>query len=258
MDACVVAALAIGTAVLGGAAAARIAERTLWPVDRAQWLVVAAAGACALPFLAGIFRTGRALGLLLSQRSFPDPGAGRLDLAAAPRRGMIVAIQLTTVLVIGAPLVAVTQPFLPPFVGLCLFAVSLVVMGVSVWRTAHDLQGHVRAAAEVVVDAIGRHARQDGPGGGERALRRAYELLPGLGEPVPVRLSAKYHAVGRKLSDLELRGRTGATILAISRGDDVVLVPDGHQELREGDVVALAGTGEAIDAARTLLERGEA
>ena len=169
---------------------------------------------------------------------------------------MVVAVQMTTVLAVGAPLVAVTQPFLPPFVGLGLFAASLVVMAVALWRSAANLQGHVRAAAEVVVDAIGRHARQEGPLGAERALQRAYELLPGLGEPVPVRLTGSHAAVGRALADLELRGRTGATIIAISRGEDVVLVPDGHEELREGDVVALAGTGEAIDAAKNLLLLG--
>ena len=255
-DAGVVAALAIGTGVAGNAAASRVAQLTHLAPERAQWAVVAAAGALAAPFLAGIFRTGRALGLLLSQRSFPEPATGKLDLAAAPRRGMVVAVQFTTVLVVGAPLVAVTQPFMPPFVGLALFAASLLVMAFYVWRTANDLQGHVRAAAEVVVDAIGRHARQDGPGGAEKALRRAYELLPGLGEPVPVRLEKRHKAVGQKLTELELRGRTGATVIAISRGEDVVLVPDGHEALRLGDVLALAGTSDAIEAARALLERG--
>ncbi len=164
-------------------------------------------------------------------------------------------MQLTTVPV-GAPLVAVTQPFLPPFVALAVFAAAVAGMAAAVWRSATDLQGHVRAAAEVVVDALGRHARYDGPGGGERALRRAYELLPGLGEPIPVRLAATDGAVGRTLTELELRGRTGATIIAISRGDDVVLVPDGHVRLEAGDVVALAGTGESIAAARELLASG--
>lgn len=255
IDACVVAALAIGTAVLASEGAVRIAARTGMPAVRAQAVVVIAAVLLAVPFLAGIYRTGRALGQQLSRRAFPDPAPHRLDLAAAPRRGMVVAVQLTTVLVVGAPLVAVTQPFLPPFVGLGFFAASLLLMAVAVWRSAANLQGHVRAAAEVVVDALGRHARHEGPQGGEQALRRAYELLPGLGEPESVRIEARHYAVGRKLSELGLRGRTGATIIAISRGEDVVLVPDGHQELRAGDVVALAGTGEAIEAARRLLER---
>ncbi len=256
-DAAVVAGVAVVTGVMGHALAAQASRLTGWSEDRVLWGVIAFAALLAGPFLAGLFRTARALGVLLAERSFAAPVQGRLDRAAAPRRGMIVAVQFTTVFVVGAPLVAITQPFLPPFVALGGFVAALAVMSVSVWRSAHDLQGHVRAAAEVVVDAIGRHARHDGPGGAERALHRAYELLPGLGEPVPVRLEARHAAVGRKLTELELRGRTGATVLAISRGEDVVLVPDGHAELQLGDVIALAGTSEAIEAAKRLLERGD-
>jgi CPA2 family monovalent cation:H+ antiporter-2 len=255
IDMGVVAALAIGTAVLGREGAARLVSRTGLPPEGARAVVVAGAVLLASPFLAGIFRTGRALGQLLSRRAFPDATPGRLDPAAAPRRALVVAVQLTTVLVVGAPLVALTQPFLPPFLGLGLFAASLAVMAAVVWRTAADLHGHVRAAAEAVVDAIGRHARHGGPAEGERALRHAYELLPGLGEPFPVRLEPGHGAVGLTLAALELRGRTGASIIAISRGEEVVLVPDGHEVLHAGDVVALAGTREAIEAAKRLLER---
>lgn len=258
IDACVIAALAIGTAELGQELTSRVAARTGLTLGAAQVGVVVAAMLLALPFLTGIFRTSRALGQHLARRSFPDPEPGRLDRAAAPRRGMVVAVQLTAVLVVGGPVVAVTQPFLPPFMGLGFLGVCLLLLAVALWRSAANLQGHVRAAAEVLVDALGRHARQDGPGGGERALRRAYELLPGLGEPVSMTLTAAHAAVGHALSDLELRGRTGATIIAISRGEDVVLVPDGREELRAGDVLALAGTGEAIEAARDLLARGGA
>jgi CPA2 family monovalent cation:H+ antiporter-2 len=45
-------------------------------------------------------------------------------------------------------------------------------------------------------------------------------------------------------------------VIAISRGPDVVLVPDGHELLQAGDVLALAGTREAVDAARRLLKDG--
>ena len=59
--------------------------------------------------------------------------------------------------------------------------------------------------------------------------------------------------MGRTLANLNLRGATGATVLAIARGGEEVLVPTGHEELRAQDVLALAGTHEAVDAARDLL-----
>ena len=257
IDAGVVAALGIGVALLAVPAGVRLAAATgLLPIA-ARALVVTAALLLSLPFLVGIVRTGRRLGDLLARRAFATPAAGRLDPAAAPRRAMVVAVQLATLLAVGAPLIAFTQPFLPAFAGVGLLLAGAVVLGVVFWRSAADLQGHVRAAAEAIVSAIGEQHR--GPGGAEseRSLQRAYELVPGLGEPVPVSIAPSSPFAGRTLADTQLRGRTGATVLAISRGQDVVLVPDGHVELHAGDVLALAGTAEAVEAAQRLLAHGE-
>jgi CPA2 family monovalent cation:H+ antiporter-2 len=59
--------------------------------------------------------------------------------------------------------------------------------------------------------------------------------------------------VGKTLAQIELRGLTGATVLAIQRGDRSVLVPSGHERLEAGDVLAIAGTRDAVEAAKTLL-----
>jgi CPA2 family monovalent cation:H+ antiporter-2 len=63
-------------------------------------------------------------------------------------------------------------------------------------------------------------------------------------------------AAGRTLSDVNLRGLTGATVLCIFRpsaNEQRTLVPTGHERLRAGDVLALAGSQDAIAAARDLL-----
>ncbi len=43
-------------------------------------------------------------------------------------------------------------------------------------------------------------------------------------------------------------------MIAISRSDQGVVAPTGREALRAGDVLTLAGTHEAIDAARALLQ----
>ncbi|MDQ3243499.1 MAG: TrkA C-terminal domain-containing protein, partial [Gemmatimonadota bacterium] len=63
-------------------------------------------------------------------------------------------------------------------------------------------------------------------------------------------------AVDRSLAELNIRGLTGATILAITRRGDSgakVMVPTGKERLRDGDVLALAGSTEAVNAAKELL-----
>jgi CPA2 family monovalent cation:H+ antiporter-2 len=59
--------------------------------------------------------------------------------------------------------------------------------------------------------------------------------------------------VGRTLADLEVRGRTGATVLAIWRRDGSVVVPSATEALRAGDLLALAGARDAVESARELL-----
>ena len=57
-----------------------------------------------------------------------------------------------------------------------------------------------------------------------------------------------------KIAELNLRGLTGATVLAILRHGEQVLVPSGHERIHAGDVLAIAGSEEAIAAAREVIE----
>ena len=256
VDAGVIAALGIAVSVastpLGLEMASRMHMRSMY----GRLLIAAGALLVSIPFLAGVIRNGRILGQLLAVRAFPEPESRRPDLAAAPRRAFVVAIQLTTLLVVGAPLMAITQPFLPMGIGFGLLVLGLGILGIILWRAAADLQGHVRAAAQGIVETIGRKPRADDAGDAQRALARAYRLLPGLGEPVPYRVDGSSPFAGRRLASINLRGRTGATVLAISRGDDVVLVPDGKEILQAGDLLALVGPRSAIESAKHLLENG--
>jgi len=78
----------------------------------------------------------------------------------------------------------------------------------------------------------------------------------GLGALAAVRLDPGTAVIGRTLAQVNLRGRTGATVLAITRTDGGVLVPTAKERLRAGDVLAVAGTHEAIAAARAALLSG--
>src|SRR5262249_21994032 len=116
-----------------------------------------------------------------------------------------------------------------------------------------NLQGHVRAGAEAVVEALAAQSRSGGEGG-RPELADIHAVLPGIGEPVPFRLAASSPAVGRTLAQLNLRGLSGATVLALRRGGESVVVPGAGERLQAGDVLALAGTEEAVTLARQLLE----
>ena len=71
-----------------------------------------------------------------------------------------------------------------------------------------------------------------------------------------VELFALEEATLQSLAELRLRAMTGATVLAIVREGKGVITPTGVDALHAGDVLAVAGTAEAIASARELLETG--
>ena len=78
-------------------------------------------------------------------------------------------------------------------------------------------------------------------------------MLPGLGTIVPVEVMAGSEAAGKTLGQLNLRGRTGATVVALSRGDQRDPAPPATTRVEAGDLLALTGSGTAIGLAAALL-----
>jgi CPA2 family monovalent cation:H+ antiporter-2 len=259
IDAAAAAGIAIGAAMATGHVAAWLGTHVPAIEKVARPIVLASAGLLAIPFGAGIWRAARSLGAALAADALPSPTAGKVDLAEAPRRVFTVTVQIGVLITVGAPLVAITQPFLPPFGGAAVLFAMLAAAGIGFWRSTHNLQGHVTAGAQVVLEALASQtaplAGAHGGGGnvGKNTLAGVHRMLPGLGEPMAVRLEAESPAIGRTLAELDLRGRTGATVLALHRGASDVLVPTGREVLQPGDVLAIAGTPASVAQARDAL-----
>ncbi|MFL5519444.1 MAG: cation:proton antiporter regulatory subunit, partial [Gemmatimonadales bacterium] len=168
-----------------------------------------------------------------------------------PRRALAGAIQLGIVAVVGLVLLAISQPLLPGLGLPLLFLLGLMFLTVAFWRSATDLQGHVRAGAEVALHVLARpstRARST-----EEALAQVERLLPGIGSLAPATIAEGSAAAGHTLAELNLRGLTGATVVAVSRQGEPTVYPDGHERLEAGDVLALAGSHDAVAAAVALL-----
>ncbi len=253
VDAVIVAAIVIGASVDGARMGTWLLDRLGISMTWIATLVVASAVLLSAPFALGLIRTARTLGFDLASAVFPAGAQNEVDLAAAPRRLLVVTLQLGIVALVGWPLVAITQPFLPPLRGAGVLLLVLVFLAIAFWRNATNFQGHTRAAAQALTESLGRQTRLGRAAGETHQSSELEHLLAGLGSPVPVELPHNGVAIGKTLAQIKLRGLTGATVLAIQRGQESILVPSGHERLAAGDVLAVAGTQDAIQAAKHLL-----
>jgi CPA2 family monovalent cation:H+ antiporter-2 len=256
VDTLVVAAIVIGASVEMNRLVQFAQGRFELSEREAKAAIVAGAAVVSAPFAISMVRVARYLGFELAGRVFPAVALQQLDLAAAPRRLLVMMLQLAIVLAVGIPLVAITQPFLPPFRGAAVLVFLLLLLAFPFWRGATNFQGHVRAGAQALADALTRQTqigRNSSIQNESAALETINETLAGLGSPIPLQLEPNNPNIGKTLAEIKLRGITGATVLAIQRGKQSVLIPSGHERLEAGDVLALAGTDRAVEAARELL-----
>jgi CPA2 family monovalent cation:H+ antiporter-2 len=246
IDAALLGATVVTAATATPRLVAELGERLAIEPSLARGAIVVAATVVAALFLVGVLRCARRLARTLAAEVLPPSPQGKLDLGTAPRRVLVSTLELAVVLVTGLPLVAVIQPFVPA--GVVALGIVVGMIGFAIWRSVANFQGHVRAGSELIVETLARQSRAAPPELGEIKA-----LLPGIPGLSPVRLNLASPAVGRSLSDVNLRALTGATVLAIHRESGGAVLPTAGEVLRAGDVLALAGTREAIDAAERLL-----
>ncbi|HEY0457885.1 MAG TPA: cation:proton antiporter [Pyrinomonadaceae bacterium] len=69
-----------------------------------------------------------------------------------------------------------------------------------------------------------------------------------------VKLAETSQAVGKNLGELNLRNATGATLIAVVRGDETKIGPGANYKLEEKDVLILFGKPEKIEQAVKILQ----
>ena len=232
LDATALTALAIGAAVGGPALGL---EGVLGSAATAGVLVL-----CSLPFATSMVRR-----IVAIARSLADDVVQTGTLSESSRRAFVLALELGLAVVVGMPMVAVIEPFAST--GAIVAGVVMFVLAAVAYRAVVDFDRDVRAGSELILELL----RQPSPDDEDAAPHPL--VLPGFGPLGSVTIEASASSVGRSLAELDLRARTGATVLAIARGDQCLASPRPHEPLRAGDVIALVGSTDAIAAARAAL-----
>ena len=244
--------LLAGTAIAAATAKPRVvgwlATRAHLEPHIAAVVFVVLAVALATLFAVGIARGTVRLAWLLATTVIPGGiTPGERDLGNAPRRALRLTLELAIVLALGLPTAAVIQPFIRGG-GLIVLA-AIAILALATRRSIDDFEQHVRAGSSLILEVLSRQ-------GSEHAAPELSEVgavLPGFGDLTPLVLAEHAPAIGKTLAELDLRGRTGASVLAIARDGGGLASPMSDEPLCERDVLALAGSAEAIAAARAVL-----
>ncbi|HUS32172.1 MAG TPA: cation:proton antiporter [Kofleriaceae bacterium] len=224
------------------------------------------------PFLVGLIRRVVVIARALAYTIIPPPSesgvvvdhqaanvvglgaaAEALDLGRSARRALILTLELAIAAAISLPMIAAIQPFIGT-TGLVALTVLLVLLAVA-YRSIVDFTQHVRAGSELILELLHHPVAPptEAAAATEQPLSQIESILPGFGGLVTVTLDPSSPAVARSLADLDLRARTGASVLAIARGEGGFATPKPTEPLQPGDILALAGSDEAITAARAAL-----
>jgi len=94
--------------------------------------------------------------------------------------------------------------------------------------------------------------------GAPRIVERFADLtkeVPGL-DAGQVEIAAGSPFVDRALGETRARTRTGASIVAIVRDEEVLASPGPDQVLHAGDVLVVIGTDEGISGVRQIVDQG--
>jgi monovalent cation:H+ antiporter-2, CPA2 family len=203
-------------------------------------LFLAALLAC-LPILVAVLRKLRAMAMLMAEVTIPVT-------PHTPQRTPVRQLVAQTIFGLGLSAIAlfiftVSASILPSWP--VVLTLIVVVGGIAGALWAHFTR--VYARAQVALRDVFETPASAGYDSD------ALSTLVARAEIATVRIEDLSPAAGRLIRDLDLRGRSGVTIVGIERGSQSIVSPGPEEELHPGDLVLLIGSSEQIEAARTLL-----
>lgn len=210
----------------------------------------AAAMAASLPMFIAVFRKLQAAGMLVGEMSVPRAAAGQNTVAL---RGLIS----TTVVAAGCIALALltlllSSAILPSRNMLVVLGLGLVAAVVLLRRAFVRVYARAQIAlVETFEQTPEHHHKNEAPVPPLPPMLREAELLTVTIEPTS-------WVAGKMIAELQLRTKTGVSIVGIERSGSNILNPAADEELLGGDQVLLLGTGDQLKTTEQLLHQSEA
>lgn len=206
----------------------------------ALWLV---AVIFSLPMFIATTRKLQALGLLLAETKVSEAAAG--ERTAAIRSVVANAVPIAGTVALGLFVLLLSSTLLPP---LNVLLVLLVIVGLIAWRL---WQSFIKVYSKAQFALQETFAQQPEPRHDTSQVAKPSLLRDADLETIT--LATDSPAIGKMIRELELRTRTGASIVAIERGGFNSVNPGPDEELQVNDQVLLLGSPTQLEKARKHL-----
>lgn len=249
----VVAFFLINGMIIGGNFASRwFITHQPWPEFNSYlipgvWLLTAV---MVTPFLLAILRNLNAMSIMTVD--MVSSGSKKMKTMSSTTRLFIsnMLSALLLFLVVGTFIAAISE-FLPSGLSLLLFLILIGVLAIifqrQMIRLNSELEHRFSSSFQSESKALDEKHRM-------RALEdfnNAFDWDSITSEKI---ITANSMASGKQIAEINLRELSGATIIAVSRGDEVIYDPNPLAHLFAGDKVVLLGNEEQLSKAGALLD----
>jgi len=220
----------------------RFSPPIFFPHD-VEILVWSASGVASFPLLVGLWRSTGNLGNAISRR-----------ITGMSSRALAETFRFALAVIAAATFLAAASPVLPSGLPLVLSAGIVTLAAVFLRRSVFTTQERAeRMLRDLFVGAPGESRNvEEAKTELARLISTKYRFGLVLEDVI---LPYGTWPANRSIRDLALRSRTGATIAAIYRGEEVFVNPDPETVLQPGDVLLLLGSSDQIRSAIQDIEQ---
>ncbi len=206
------------------------------------WL---AAMVLSLPLLIATFRKLQALGLLVAETSVTPAAAGE----RTPEIRAIVAqvVPIAGTVAFGLFILVLSSTLLPSLNVLMVLLCVVALTAWLLWRSFIRIYSKAQVALKETFAQPPAPHPHDAPAALKSMLREADLETVTIAEDSP--------AAGKLIHELELRTRTGASIVGIERSGGNIINPSADEELQAGDQVLLVGTRDQLESAKAVFSK---
>ncbi len=204
------------------------------------WLV---AMVISLPLFIATSRKLQALGLLTAQSRVTKAAAG--ERTAAFRVIVEQVISIGGTIALGLYVLVLSSTLLPTLDVLLVLIVLVMLIGWTLRRSFIRVYSKAQFALQETLTHPPPHRSDHAPAALPALLREA--------ELETITITPNSAAVGKRIRELAVRTRTGATVVGIEREAVRLINPAADEEIQSGDHVLMLGSQAQLDAARSYL-----